>query len=647
MRRCLQKDQARRLHDIADARIEIEEARAKPRVSRRAVRAPVAITARSSSPSLKHAPVSVLIADLENRTNDPTLSRALEPLLKLALEGVSFINAFDRSGVGRHVGVQTPENLDERAALDLAVRHGLGVVLSGSLERQSAGFRVSLRAIQAVTGDVITTATSTAGSKDHVVSAVTKVANAVRKALGDDMSDSAQRFATQTFSATSLEVVREYAAAAQAMSESKFEEALQRFSKAVELDANFGLAHAGMAIASHNLGKPRDAENYIKEALRHLDGMTERERYRTRAVFYRITGDYQACVKEYEELISRNAADAPARNNVALCWTFLRNLPRAVEEMRQLLDILPNRELYRINLALYAAYSGDFTTGEAEARAIKEPSLFGLLALAFAQLLQGQLSQVTETYQRMAKLDRRSASYAASGLGDLALYEGRFSDAARIFSQGAEADLVAKDHHRAACKFASLAHVQLLSQETSAAITTAEKALANSHTVQIRFLVARVFLAAGLTDNARALANELGSELAVESQAYARIIEGSAELNNGRARDAIRILTEAIALLDTWIGRFDLGRACLEAGALPQADSAFDRCIARRGEALALFLDETPTYGHLPPVYYYQGRVREALNTSGFANSYRVYLGIRGASSEDPLVHEVRRRAGI
>ena len=45
----------------------------------------------------------------------------------------------------------------------------------------------------------------------------------------------------------------------------------------------------------------------------------------------------------------------------------------------------------------------------------------------------------------------------------------------------------------------------------------------------------------------------------------------------------------------------------------PQADAEFDRCLKRRGEALALFLDEEPTYSYLPPVYYYQGRVREGL----------------------------------
>ena len=71
-------------------------------------------------------------------------------------------------------------------------------------------------------------------------------------------------------------------------------------------------------------------------------------------------------------------------------------------------------------------------------------------------------------------------------------------------------------------------------------------------------------------------------------------------LKSGDSRQAIKVLTEANALLDTWIGHFDLGRAYLEAGLFAQADSEFDRCIKRRGEALSLFLDEEPTYGYFP-----------------------------------------------
>ncbi len=143
-----------------------------------------------------------------------------------------------------------------------------------------------------------------------------------------------------------------------------------------------------------------------------------------------------------------------------------------------------------------------------------------------------------------------------------------------------------------------------------------------------------------------ALSAGLAAELQAEPQAYASIIDGLVALESGDARQAIKLLTAANGLLDTWIGHFDLGRAYLDAGAFPQADSEFDRCLKRRGEALALFLDEEPTYGYFPPVYYYQGRVREGLKSTKFAESYVAYLDIRGKSTEDPLVPEVRARAG-
>jgi len=66
--------------------------------------------------------------------------------------------------------------------------------------------------------------------------------------------------------------------------------------------------------------------------------------------------------------------------------------------------------------------------------------------------------------------------------------------------------------------------------------------------------------------------------------------------------------------------------------------------MTRRGEALALFLDEEPTFGFFPSVEYFQGRVREGLGTANYADSYRRYLALRGAAGEDPLLEDVRRR---
>ena len=125
------------------------------------------------------------------------------------------------------------------------------------------------------------------------------------------------------------------------------------------------------------------------------------------------------------------------------------------------------------------------------------------------------------------------------------------------------------------------------------------------------------------------------------------IIEGVIALKEGDAIRAVRVLQEANGVLDTWLGHFDLGRAYLKAaGGSVQADSEFESLIKRRGEALAVLMDEEPTYGYFPQVYYYQGQVREQMKNAGSADSYRAYLGIRDKSTEDPLLPDIRKRAG-
>jgi tetratricopeptide (TPR) repeat protein len=317
--------------------------------------------------------------------------------------------------------------------------------------------------------------------------------------------------------------------------------------------------------------------------------------------------------------------------------------------MRQASALLPKKAIFRANLALYASFGSDFQTAQREAQTAQEldPTYATpFMALVFAQLGQGQLAQATETYQRLEKISNVGASYASSGLADLALYEGRFTDAVRMLEQGAMEDSAAKYPDRAALKLVTLAYTRLLQGQKTQAVAAAERALANSKTVKIRFLAGRIFAAAGQTARAQELGTSLASELQSEPQVYAKLIEGEVTLANGDPRGAINAFTQANNQVDTWIGRFDRGRAYLEVGALAEADSDFDRCIKRRGEALSLFVDPWPTYGYFPTVYYYLGRVREGLKSTDFAESYRTYVSIRGKAGEDPLLAEVRKRAG-
>ena len=166
--------------------------------------------------------------------------------------------------------------------------------------------------------------------------------------------------------------------------------------------------------------------------------------------------------------------------------------------------MVPNRAVFRDNLALYSSYGSEFQAAEAEARAVKEPDAFAALALAFAQLGQGQLTAAAETYRKQALIEGQGPTMAASGLGDLAAVEGRYGDAVKILTDGAAADLAAKNAGGAALKFAAIGYAELSRGRSKAAIAALDLALKHGEGTDIRFLAGRIFAEAGSTDKARA-----------------------------------------------------------------------------------------------------------------------------------------------
>ena len=341
-------------------------------------------------------------------------------------------------------------------------------------------------------------------------------------------------------------------------------------------------------------------------------------------------------------------ADNIGHNNLSICYKGEHNTPKAIEELRRSLEVSPNNDI-RANLALDLAYTGDFQAAEQEARKVLQANPgfeIGYAALAYAEVGQGKVAEAIQTNRQLEKVSSYGQSMAAQGLADIALYEGRLAETVRFLETGAAADLQAGRPDSAAADFGLLAYAQLLRKQKVAALTALDKALAKSKTVSTRFAAARVYAAAGETAKARKLAEGLATESQLEGSVYAKLIEGEADLAEKDPRRAIQVLNEANKQLDIWIGRFDLGRAYLDAGMFTEADSEFDRCIKRRGQTLDLF-DYVTTYGFLPEVYYYQGLVREGLKSPGYRDSYRTYLSIREKAGEDPLLPEVRRRLAL
>jgi eukaryotic-like serine/threonine-protein kinase len=665
IRRCLEPDPAKRFQRTVDLESALArlDAHGKPlpimrRVSRRtmlAVGVAVALLLAStfyttkwlSAPVRQPDPVSVMIADVRNDTGDTTFDNTIAQTLRRALEDASFISAFDRSKLP-NLGVKSvPKKLDEVAARELAVKQGLGVVLAGSIAPYRDGYQITVKATQTVTGKEIVSTSGRASNKDSVLQTTAKLMARVRKVLGDRTSESDQLFAMRSVSASSLEVVSHYAAGMEAQASGKFEEARKELSRAVELDPNFGLGYQGLSAMSATLGRPDEAKKEIQEAVRHVDHMTTRESLFTRGAYYRLNKDYRNCAKEYAELLSRYPADTVARAQRAACLLFMHSIPEALKEMQRAVQMLPNHVAFRMNLVLIAYRAGEFQLVEDEVKKMQQPDPRVFLALAYSQMARGMINEATETYKKVATVDPKNA-WAQSGLGDVLVYQGRFSEAIPIFEQAAAADVADnKNTMRAALKFLSAGNAHLQGRHNGPAAAMADKALQQSTVTIVKFLAAQIFVETGAIDKAQALAAELSksTEAWDDARVYGKIIEAQIALKKKDPQQAIKILTDANTVLDTWVGHFNLGRAYRDAEKFVEADSEFDLCITRRGEALTL-VDEGPTYGMFPIVYYYRGRVREEMKTANFADSYREYLNIRGASTEDPLVPEVRKRAG-
>ena len=592
---------------------------------------------------------SVLIADFENRTGDPLFASTLEPAFTTALEGASFINSFSRSQARKLAAQLQPDatGLPEALARLVAVRQGISVVVGGSIEHDGTGYDLSVRAVDTVTGKPIVTASVDASAKEDALRAAAKLAARVRKALGDTTPESAQLAAAETFTAGSLEAAHEYAVAQELQWAGNWGEAISHYSRAINLDPRLGRAYAGLAAAYVNLGRRQESETYYKLAMARIDRMSEREQYRTEGGYFLVVREPHKAIEQFDRLVKKFPADSAGYANLALAHFYSRDMQRALSEGRRAVEISPKNVIQRNNLGLYAMYAGDFEAALKESRTVLDlnPTFAKAhLCTALSQLGQGQTDQAVQTYQRLAALDARGASIAATGLADLALYEGRAGDAIPVLQQGVERDLTGKDTESAASKLAVLAEAQLLQGQRSQAVATADRAVALSRGDVILIPAARIYLGAELESKALALADELATRLGPDPQAYAALLRGEVQLKRGRTREAITTLEGAQRTANTWLGCLDLGRAYVEAGAFTEAHAQLEMCRERRGEATAVFLDDVPSYRLFPPVLYYLGRAHEGLNSPDATVSYKAFLAIKEKGDGDPLVADARRR---
>jgi tetratricopeptide (TPR) repeat protein len=594
-------------------------------------------------------PLSVLIADFENKAGEQVFQGSLEQALGIAIEGAPFITSFSRKDAADRAQELRPgSRLDLGTAQLVARREGIAVILAGSIEWQGTGYRLQIRVLKSAQGEKPQIVETTAPDKSGVLDAVGRLAGQIRTALGDTTPSA--ELQGETYSTSSLEAVHEYSVAQGLTTDSKNEEAIPHYRKAVEADPQFGRAYAGWAVSAWDLGRLDDAEQLWTQALSHMDRMTDREKYRALGgYFLSVARNYDKAIENYRLLVKEYPADLAGRNNLAVAYFYTLDFAKALEEGGRAIEIYPKSLKFRANYALYAMYAGDFKTAVDSAQQVlkADPTYdTGYLPLAIAAVASGDVAAARAAYERARAAGSAGVSLANVGLADLALYQGRFSDAVSMLEAAIPLDDQRQNTLGAASKSLVLAEALAALGQPAAAVRAAERGLTISQDEFVAVPATRVFAAASQGDRAARLARDLMARGQPLQRSYASIITGEQALRRGSTGDAIAAFSEALKAADVWLARFDRGVAYVEAGRHAEAISELDICVKRRGEATALFLDDLPTYRYMAVLPYWLGRAQEGLGITAAARaSFEQFLRIKSASEPDPLVTDARARA--
>jgi tetratricopeptide (TPR) repeat protein len=260
-------------------------------------------------------------------------------------------------------------------------------------------------------------------------------------------------------------------------------------------------------------------------------------------------------------------------------------MPGALDIGRRASAIYPNNVLRRNNVALFALYGGDFGNAEklaTDVLGLNQTFEKAYVVTALAQLATGRAQEAEATWQRLKSVSDAGREFAALGRADLAMYEGRLTNASSILEDALSNPPEKRSKTATARLTTTLAEVRLLQGHNGDAVKLAEDALKVSADQSTVLLAGRVLIFAGKPDRGEALADDLMKKFDQQAQMFGKLLAGEVELKRDNARAAVENFNAAQKIMNTWLGRDALGRAYLHAGVYTDAQTEFDACLRRK-----------------------------------------------------------------
>jgi tetratricopeptide (TPR) repeat protein len=541
-----------------------------------------------------------LVADVENRTDDPRLTGTIPAALEIGLDHLSDVFLYPRDAL---LSLADRHQAFLPKVRDLAAREGLDYVLGGAIDKAEGGCAVTLELLNLADGESRCHASGPVGS-EHILRAVASGLEQILEASG--ISDPSA--SVRAIERLDLQCIFEDQLGCEAQARHEHESAIRRFRAALQHDDTFAPSCIGLAISFDCLDRPAEGSQALRQMLAHLDGLSERERLRTQGMYYLFESEnYGKALEHMQALLKISPLEVAAINNAALARCNLLDFKGAVESMSKAVSMAPEEPFYRVNLALYCMYAGEFDRAMELARGVIAEgmdSVDSCIALGCSLYATGREQEAVDAFSVLLQSDQTDHLQGLLALADLALATGNSAEAGSLLDEAATINSKVDGEASARVKLLQ-AEVLIATDRCGTAADICSAVLdqcSDARLIAAGSLLARDLGDAGLLQKA---ATSLKRKLDDQSQAFLQMIES---LNNEVNQDylaAERALRRGLEIVDLWMLHYALAGLYERLDMGLEAKLERDICLARSGEGVTAWINRMPTCRYL-------ARVRES-----------------------------------
>jgi len=316
-------------------------------------------------------------------------------------------------------------------------------ILTGTIASLGKQYVITLTAQNTATGDEIISEQAQAPDKEHVLDALGKAAAAMRAKLGEDLA-SIRKLDTPFGQATtsSLEAFRAYALGDKAHEKARnIPEAEGHYLRAVELDPNFAMAYARLAVVYVNSGQFAKANKYFAKAYALSTHVSERERLYIAGHYYQnVTGNIPKVIETLQESIQTYPGLLDSYININVAYQTLGQYEQALSYAQKAVEIQPEDAIASENLV------GDYVPLYRMPEALAEMARARKLAMDgstdfagirfVAYFLQGDQNEIQKL---LASVTGRPDEFTiTAALAGAQQYSGRYRQAEATYQQAFE-----------------------------------------------------------------------------------------------------------------------------------------------------------------------------------------------------------------